>query len=293
MVREACGLSMAELVAKAAAPGAESTLYFDETRFIMSAHVVGGSMQMIEKRARMSPEDRELWSNAMLATRSEQMMAANKNAVAAQLRWKAAKAKAQSSIPKQEFNLMMVAMDVPWQQHVLHTPGPSSIGLVVLFSERPSWPSYKTEIERCVQDGLTMMCFKVQPEIYNRFAWQYIPASGNGAELQSTFHAVVPDLPSGIRSDCFLYVDDEALLSKDSAKPFVWLHEPNTSLEPLKIDIRHICPGLFARLTQRDFTVEERRSQPFKTEPDLAGLHTAASNSLAEDSIWPPIYFRA
>lgn len=292
-VRETCGLSMTELLAEAVAPGAAEKLSFPETQIIFSSHVIDGPMEMLDRRFRMSPQDRELWDEASKAIKCEQQLVAERNAAAAYRRWTAARNQARDAIPRNEYNLMNLAMRVPWQQRALDMGGASSIGLVLFFPDRPAWLSYKAEIERCVQQNLTVLCAKVHPAIQRRFSLHCIQDGGvSGANLQAQFRAL-PAIAPGIRSDCFLYVDDDALRSKDTPRPFVWLHEPDTSLDPLKIDIRHICPALFARLTQRDFPAEEVREQPFKTDPGFEGLHLAASRAEAGDDIWPPSYFRA
>lgn len=51
----------------------------------------------------------------------------------------------------------------------------------------------------------------------------------------------------GLRRDAFLYVDEEALRSLNSARPFVWLWEPQEKeteeqLGPLKVDVKHVAP---------------------------------------------------
>lgn len=292
IVRETCGVSMAQLLTAATAPSAAETLSLPEARIVLSSHVVDGPMEMLDRRWRMSPKDRELWSKAKKATKSEQQVAAEENARTACERWTIARNQADNAIPRRDYKIIVLAMHMPWQQRALETASDSNIGLAFFFLDRPAWPPYKAEINRCVQEGLTVMCAKTHPEIQRRFTLHWIQGGGSsGAKLQAKFRAL-SDLPPGIRSDCFLYVDDDAIRSKDTPKPFVWLHEPHTSLDPLKVDIRHIYPTLFARLTERDFSADEVRGQLFKTDPDFKGLHLAASRAEAEDDVWPPSHFR-
>ncbi|KAJ0425052.1 hypothetical protein BJY00DRAFT_308937 [Aspergillus carlsbadensis] len=105
------------------------------------------------------------------------------------------------------------------------------------------------------------------------------------------------EIPGGFRRDAFLYVDEEALRSRETARPYLWLAEPEpvskcqsvaeeqrapdtetkpqlehhtgaeigtgtetTAVPPLKVDIKHIAPTLCARLTQRDLQGDARRN---------------------------------
>ncbi|KAJ3495820.1 hypothetical protein NLG97_g3117 [Lecanicillium saksenae] len=239
------------------------------------------------KRVRMIPEDRELWEKADKAVKSEQKLAAELVAGEAYRRWFRARGEARASLPPEEYKLLFVAMDVPWQKHLLQIRGNSKVGLVFFVLNQPEWPAFKAKIEQWIQTGLTVMCSKVHQLIRTRFALHWIQGDGSSAELPSKYCSLA-DLPPGVRSDCFLYVDDESLRSREAAKPFVWLHEPATTLSPLKVDIRHIFPALFARLTQRDMPA----GPPFTTSPDFEGFHLAASRAESGDGIWPPFFVR-
>ncbi|KAL2796602.1 hypothetical protein BJX66DRAFT_299478 [Aspergillus keveii] len=142
------------------------------------------------------------------------------------------------------------------------------------------------------------------------------------------------EIPDGFRRDAFLYVDEETFRSRETARPYVWLAEPEPEsqhesetqqasgteseprpehetenetgtgtgnpppskvLPPLKVDIKHIAPALFARLVQRDFQGEARR-KPYRYTSELSQLHHAATVAYRKwgrregDGIWPPPY---
>ena len=121
----------------------------------------------------------------------------------------------------------------------------------------------------------------------------------NSESLEHRFAAMrdAGDIPTGLRRDAFLYVDDEALNSLASARPFVWLWEPQETKEteerfgPLKVDIKHVAPLLLMRLTQRDMSLTKRQLKLWSLEPELGNLHKDASKSKENghrDGIWPP-----
>lgn len=102
-------------------------------------------------------------------------------------------------------------------------------------------------------------------------------------------------------------MDEESLRSRDARRAFVWLWEPEKeTAEPLKVDIKHIAPTLFARLTQRDLSPEKARSWPYRHTSELEMLRKAAGHSRmmveenngesvyalnrddSKDGIWPP-----
>ncbi|PKX89666.1 uncharacterized protein P174DRAFT_435038 [Aspergillus novofumigatus IBT 16806] len=99
------------------------------------------------------------------------------------------------------------------------------------------------------------------------------------------------EIPRGLRLDCFLYVDEESLQSRDESRSYVWLGEPEETAEALKVHIKHIAPTLFARVTQRDLVGEAKR-RPYRHTSELGLLHREARHSRnAEgepDGIWPP-----
>jgi hypothetical protein len=112
------------------------------------------------------------------------------------------------------------------------------------------------------------------------------------------------EIPVGYRRDAFLYLDEEAFGSRETARPFLWLAEPESEpqsstatepgpgtadLQPLKVSIKHIAPTLFARLVQRDLQGEARR-KPYRHTSELSGLHAATALDVryGGDGIWPP-----
>ncbi|KAG2416292.1 hypothetical protein HFD88_007507 [Aspergillus terreus] len=126
------------------------------------------------------------------------------------------------------------------------------------------------------------------------------------------------DISAGFRRDAFLYVDDEAFRSRETTRPYLWLAEPEAqpepkterepeprtetgtgtgaatgaqpeALQPLKVDIKHIAPTLFARLVQHGLQGEARR-KPYWHTSELTRLHAAVNARYREerDGIWPP-----
>ncbi|GAB1194230.1 hypothetical protein APSETT444_003473 [Aspergillus pseudonomiae] len=183
-------------------------------------------------------------------------------------------------------------------------------GLVVFFpkeeEEGGRLPEYKSLIGTAIYHGL-----------------HYSPSSNNGMDpsaLRSSFSTMLSNdqIPAGFRSDVFLYVDDESLHSRETTRPYLWLAEPEPqsesktepepepgittgigtgaatgaqpeALQPLKVDIKHIAPTLFARLVQRDLQ-GEARWKPYRHTSELTRLHAAANSKYREekDGIWPP-----
>ena len=124
-----------------------------------------------------------------------------------------------------------------------------------------------------------------------KFALHWV--EGNGTDFWDRFASMRDsnEFPVGLRRDSFLYVDQEALQSCDASRPFVWLLEPNNTAKPLKVHINHIAPTPFARLTQRDLSLEANR-RPYRNTSELKMLHKAArwskDASGEKDWIWPP-----
>ncbi|RDW90006.1 uncharacterized protein DSM5745_01781 [Aspergillus mulundensis] len=181
-------------------------------------------------------------------------------------------------------------------------------------------PEYKSQIETAIHHGLHFSIDIIKDETRGRFAlhWVAVPGIGNEeldpSALRSRFSTMLSnsEIPSGFRRDAFLYVDDEAYRSRETARPYLWLAEPEPqpdpqsengagteaqsqppppaeALRPLKVDIKHIAPTLFARLVQRDLEGEARR-KPYRNTSELSKLHAATQSRARNeiDGIWPP-----
>ena len=202
-------------------------------------------------------------------------------------------------------------------------------GLVVFFpteeEEGGRLPEYKSLIGTAVYHGLHYSPSLIKDETRDRFTlhWVAVPGSNNGMDpsaLRSSFSTMLSNgqIPAGFRSDVFLYVDDESFRSRETTRPYLWLAEPEPqsesktepepepgiktgtgtgaatgaqpeALQPLKVDIKHIAPTLFARLVQRDLQ-GEARWKPYRHTSELTRLHAAANSKYREekDGIWPP-----
>ncbi|KAL6235891.1 hypothetical protein BDW75DRAFT_239739 [Aspergillus navahoensis] len=97
------------------------------------------------------------------------------------------------------------------------------------------------------------------------------------------------EIPVDYRRDAFLYLDEETFGSRETARPFLWLAEPEPQsstatepgpgtahFQPLKVSIKHIVPTLFARLVQRDPQGGARR-KPYRHTSELSRLHAATA----------------
>jgi hypothetical protein len=176
-------------------------------------------------------------------------------------------------------------------------------GLAVFIPRNvPEWPSFKEHIHTAVYHGLHCRPHAMNGEVLAKFTLHYGRSSmvlllmimQMFAALQSRFLSMSDggELPEGLRLDAFLYVDKDAIRSRDAARPFVWLLEPTETARPLKVHIKHVAPTLFARLTQRDLSPAEARRWPYRHTSELEMLHRAAAwsknaNGVA-DGIWPP-----
>ncbi|KAL5358633.1 hypothetical protein BJX96DRAFT_146906 [Aspergillus floccosus] len=202
-------------------------------------------------------------------------------------------------------------------------------GLVVCYpkeeEEGGRLPEYKSLIGTAVYHGLHYSPRLIKDEIRGRFIlhWVAVPGSSNTMDpsaLRSRLSTMLlrNEIPDGFRRDVFLYVNDEAFRSRETTRPYLWLAEPEPqselkterepepgtetgtgtgaatraqpdALKPLKVDIKHIAPTLFARLVQRDLQGEARR-KPYRHTSELTRLHAAANAKYREerDGIWPP-----
>ncbi|KND88574.1 hypothetical protein TOPH_06751 [Tolypocladium ophioglossoides CBS 100239] len=291
LCRDACGLSMSELLTKAVQNG--DSLSYQEARLVTAGVLLKQAGSLFGERMKLSETDRYLSLEAEEAVKTEEMVAAQKNAWAVEFRWHAAERAARETLNNQDYRNIKFAMHVLWQEHVLSLTETTVCGLVLFFPKMPEWPSFKEQIETSVRHGLNGIISLRKDAAIAKFTLHWVEDNDPSA-LRNRF-ATTRDgnqFPAGLRLDSFLYVDEEALRSYDAPKPFVWLWEPQDSAEPLKVHIKHIAPVLFARLTQRDLSTEKARRWPFLRTSELEMLHYEASRSLTtlgeRDDIWPP-----
>ncbi|XRM38419.1 hypothetical protein ABZX51_001838 [Aspergillus tubingensis] len=361
LCRNACGLSMGELITKAInsrsntgddIPLGSLGLSHKEASLLTTGVVEGQSGRILSEVARFSPEDRDLKARAIVAARTDDLRAAIEVAQRVLQRWRKAELAAANTLNDDDIRNILFALRVPWQEHVLQSssastrdsapPSDSGIGeasgrfgLVIFYpkeeeeeaEEGGRLPEYKALIGTAVYHGLHYSAMLIKDETRDRFAlhWVAVPGStiNNSMDLsalRSRFSTMLPngEIPAGFRRDSFLYVDDEAFRSRETTRPYLWLAEPEPQSDakterepepetktgtespaatgaqsevsqPLKVDIKHIAPTLFARLVQRDLQGEARR-KPYRYTSELTRLHAAVNAKYREDrdGIWPP-----
>ncbi|KAL4812487.1 hypothetical protein BDW67DRAFT_126091 [Aspergillus spinulosporus] len=360
LCRNACGLSMDELINKAinnnsndndSLPLSRLGLSSKEASLLTAGVVEGQSGRILSEVARLTAEDRELKARAMEAATTHDIRAAREVAQRVQQRWLEVELAAAKALNDDDIKNIRFAMKVPWQEHVLQSSstlagdsapgsgsgsgdqGPSEaggrFGLVVFYPEEEEeggrLPEYRSQIGAAVYHGLHYSPRLIWDETRDRFAlhWVAVPGSYNNMDpsaLRRRFSTMLSnnDIPIGFRRDAFLYVDDEAFRSPETTRPYLWLAEPELqtepktepepepatetgtgtraaigaqleALQPLKVDIKHIAPTLFARLVQRDLQGEAKR-KPYRHTSELSRLHAAVNARFIEerDGIWPP-----
>ncbi|KAJ5169271.1 uncharacterized protein N7482_004865 [Penicillium canariense] len=367
LCRNACGLSMDELITKAINNNNNNNinnsndddddddglslsslgLSYKEASLLTAGVVEGQPGHILSEVARISPEDRDLKARAMEATRTDDIRAAREVAQRVKQRWLAVELAAAKALNDDDIRNIRFAMKVPWQEHVLQSssnsaddsasdpasgpndqgPGEAGgrVGLVVFFQREEEEEGgrlleYKSQIGTALYHGLHYSPRLIKDETRDRFTlhWVAIPGIINNnldlSALRSRFNKMLSnnEIPVGFRRDAFLYVDEEAFRSRETTRPYLWLAEPEPhsesktetvpepgtgtgaqpeALQPLKVDIKHIAPTLFARLVQRDLQGEARR-KPYRHTSELSRLH-AATNAIhigleERDGIWPP-----
>lgn len=334
LCRQACGSSMTELVAKAIAihnngsatgtsPGTDDLiLTYKEAHHITAGVVAGQPGRLLSYRVRLSKEEQDLTHKAAAAALTEEMRIAREVAQAVQRRWWTAEKAAIESLNDDDSRNIRYAMRIPWQDQILKsasTDGSPSVSGLVMFYDLERTEGYKSQVEQAVSNGMHYQPMSMDDRAIARFSlhWVDVPAlDSNDTDklsiLQTKFQTMLTnhEFPTGLRSDCFLYMDKEGMCF---TRPYVWLGEPvpgsigpeadteNATTEsrvdkkeeivPLKVDIKHIAPTLFARLVQRDLSGKAKQ-WPYRHTSELAMLHQAARysrNSQGEpDGIWPP-----
>ncbi|GLA03490.1 hypothetical protein AnigIFM60653_003123 [Aspergillus niger] len=357
LCRNACGLSMGELVTKAinssnnhssgndGFPLSSPGLSYKEASLLTAGVVQGQSGHILFEVARLSSEDRDLKARAMEAATTDDIRTAREAVQRVEQRWLEVELAAAKALNDDDIRNIRFAMKVPWQEHVLqsssapardYAPGSDSgpgeegrrFGLVVFYpkeDEGGRLSEYKSLVGTAVYHGLHYSPRLIKDETRDRFTLNWVAVAGSNnsmdpSALRSKFSTMLSnnEILAGFRRDVFLYVDDEAFRSRETTRPYLWLAEPAPNseskterelepgteigtgtgaatgaqpeaLQPLKVDIKHIAPTLFARLVQRDLQGEARR-KPYRHTSELTRLHAAANARYREerDGIWPP-----
>lgn len=297
-------------------------LTYKEAHLILGGAVPWQSGRLLSERARLSEADRDLTHRAAAAASTEEIKIARGVARAVQQRWWTAEKAARETLNDDDGRNIRYAMRIPWQERVIETAstdteGSLSVSGLVVFYDPERTAEYKSQIEKAVYHGMHYQPMSMNDKAIARFTlhWVDVPAlDSNDTDklgvLQTRFQTMLTnrEFPPGLRSDCFLYMDKEGICF---SRPYIWLGEPVPNMEPgpdtetaptesvvdeeelgpLKVDIKHIAPTLFARLVQRDLAGEAKR-WPYRHTSELTMLHKAARysrNSQGEpDGIWPP-----
>lgn len=309
--RQACGLTFSELVRKAI--DQRDSLSYHEAVLLVGGFIPGEAGRWLRYRSRLSEADQYLLHAAIDMAWTEEMREARANAHAVQKQGLQASSAAAKFLNDDDMRNNRLAMIVPWQEQVLLDTESEVCGLVGFYADREDWAAFREQIETAAYHGLHYRAGRIKGEAIAKFTLHWVPIDDpSDCDLRKLFAKKRDqgEFPRGLRTDSFLFVDQEALQSRDSKRPFVWLWEPKhpstdeekdekegegkeeeKDLGPLKIDIKHIVPTLFARLTQRDFATEEARRKPYRLESTFKTLHRVTSQHPTpreRDGIWPP-----
>lgn len=298
LCRAACGLNMSELITKATNDG--DSLTYTEARLLTGGLVPRQAEKLLHERMRMSESDRDLTHRAIDAATTWEMKAAQTSAHRVRRQRHVVSSAAYQSMNDEDRKNITFAMRVPWQEHVLGL-NVLVCGLVVFraadVDDDVEWITYKQQIQTAIHHGLHLKRQRVVEAAIAKLTMHWMEENVQGNlvfDLRCRFITLRESdkFPAGLRTDSFLYVDSESLQSQDTERPFVWLWELDERAEPLKVDIKHIAPTLFARLTQRDLSPPEIRQSPYRHTSELDMLHQAARLSYNESGqrtwIWPP-----
>ncbi|TPR07920.1 hypothetical protein CAN33_0016250 [Aspergillus niger] len=304
LCRNACGLPMGELVTKAinssnnngsnndGFPLSSLGLSYKEASLLTAGVVEGQSGHILFEMARLSPEDRDLKARAMEAATTDNIRTAREAAQRVEQRWLKVELAAAKALNDDDIKNIRFAMKVPWQEHVLqsssasardYAPGSDSgpgeagrrFGLVVFYmkeeDEGGRLSEYKSLVGTAVYHGLHYSPRLIKDETRDRFTLNWVAVPGSNSSMD----------PSALRSKF------STMLSNNEI-PAGFRRDPE-ALQPLKVDIKHIAPTLFARLVQRDLQGEARR-KPYRHTSELIRLHAAANARYREerDGVWPP-----
>jgi hypothetical protein len=293
--RELCGSTMSELITKAIQN--HESLTYQESKLVMGRPKESYIGEMLDEKLRMSEDDRDLLSKAMEAALTADEVVAQTNAFAIQNLWREHQNAAWDAFSDFDRALIKRALHIPWQDHIIGLEDPirktATCGFVVFYSNAVNWPTFNERMQAATKYGFDLYMSGIKDSIREGFTLlgvQYDDAES----LQSRFAAMRDgdEIPKGLRRDAFLYVDDEAMQSQESSRPFLWFWEPQETAKPLKVNAMHIAPLLIARLTQRDLPTEKAQKWPFRSMPDLEQMHKVAARSMngagERDGIWPP-----
>lgn len=260
--RRKCGYNMSELVAKAAQQ--DSPLSYVEAQILAYGIDKDRYLKVAEFRRRLtSNEDRELCYSAVDAAQTQEMSTAQKVAHQVVDRVQDEKTTARKFFSTFDGKNLKYSLGIKWQSFLLDAKL-DAFGLVAFFRNRngdPRWPDFQGKVDSGVYHGLRYNYLCTTEATIAKFTIHWVEYEDE-SQLQSHFETMreAGQFPSGLRTDGFLYVDDACIQSVDSVRPFICYWEPHTSRQPLKVDIKHICPGLFARLTQRDMPTDKERT---------------------------------
>lgn len=308
LCHDICGSTMSELVTNAVQD--PDSLVYMEVHLLVAGLPRDRNRKMLQQSVRLSKEDRDLHYKALEAALTEDEAAARTVTRAKQLANGKARDAADKALDVYDADIIrsgalkQVRGYVPWQEHIMSLSGSTKTrahcGFVVFYpkDKDPECSAFKERLEEFVSHGFYRHLGAVKEPVMDGFKlhdMQYDSLK----PLQRRFAAMrdAGSIPTGLRRDAFLYVDDEALRFLDSARPFVWLWEPQEMQEteeqlgPLKVDIKHVAPLLLMRLTQRDMSLEKRQLKLWSRGPEFENLHKDASKSKENgdhDGIWPP-----
>jgi hypothetical protein len=274
--------------------------------------ILGEAGRWLRYRLRLSKADQDILHTAYDATWTEELKEARANANAVQKTWNQDSSAAGKFLNDDDIRHNILAITVPWQEQVLSDTESEVCGLVGFYPDRDGWAVFREQIEMAIYHGLHYRVQRIKNETIAKFTLHWAQRDHTpDQDLRGLFTGKRDKgvFPNGLRTESFLFVDREALQSRDSKRPFVWLWEPKRTsatdeekddkgeeekdLGPLKVDIRHIAPTLFARLIQRDFSTTEARREPYRLASKFKTLHRVTKYSQnpttrERDWIWPP-----
>lgn len=304
---DVCGLTASELIAKAVQD--PDSLSYREVDLIMRGfkkHKGIEYMPWLDRISRYSPDDRDLWRKAEKAAKTKDELAAEEACWPKRLAWSDARNAAREAYGTGGYSIRRSLMSVPWQDHIINSSASTKTlapsGFVVFYTkdQEIDRTAFKAQLKKSVSLGLHRFLLLPHEPIIRGFKLHDTPHDSSES-LQSHFVTMrdAGGIPTGLRHDAFLYVDDEASQSLNSGRPFIWLWEPQEQSEsqeqlgPVKVDIMYVAPLLLIRLTQRDMALEGRQLEMWRCKPDLEGFHKAAAESTSlhsaeRDGIWPP-----
>lgn len=209
LCRNACGLSMDELIAKAInsnnsnnnnndddddddGPGTGHSLSltlplsYGEAR-LLSDGVINvvqkQGFKILSETARLSPGDRDLKDRAMQAATTDDIRIAKQVAWRVLGRWRRARDAATKTLNADDVRNIKLASKVPWQEHVLQSSSTSAgvggcFGLVVFYheneDEKGRLGSYKSQIGKAIYHSLHYSPALVKDETRTRFALHWV-----------------------------------------------------------------------------------------------------------------------